>query len=242
MPRPEQWRASAHAQQALEHSDPGVEGNARITGALGAVIFSLLFIEGITVLRVNDLLTLHVVVGMLLVAFVTVKIGSTGYRFVRYYTGEASYTAKGPPHVLLRVLGPVVVITTVALLGTGIAAALGGRQTEWLLPAHKASFILWFGAMTVHVLGHALQTPALAVADLRRHGRVRVPGAARRLWLLTGTTLFAVLLAVMGIGLAHRWQTERPRKPERSAAVRAVSSLSPPGAPALRPPDSRRWR
>jgi len=85
---------------------PGVIGNARITGTFGAVIFVLLFLEGLTVLRVGSLISMHVFVGMLLVPFVVVKIASTGYRFVRYYGGRAAYTDKGPPPLLLRCSDP----------------------------------------------------------------------------------------------------------------------------------------
>src|ERR1700675_3617559 len=97
----------------------GVVGNARITATFGAVIFVLLFIEGITVLRVRALISAHVFVGMLLVPFVVIKLASTGYRFVRYYRGDAAYVEKGPPPFVLRVVGPVVVGTTVVLLATG---------------------------------------------------------------------------------------------------------------------------
>jgi len=203
---------------AVDQPGRGVEGNARITGAVGAAIFGLLFVEGITILRIGDLLTMHVFVGMLLVAFAAVKIGSTGYRFVRYYAGDAAYTAKGPPHVVLRLLGPVVVITTVAVLGTGIAAVLAGRHTEWLVQAHKASFIVWFGAMTVHVLGHIVETPALAVADLRRQPGARRSGAAARLALFAATVACAVLLGVVGVGWAHHWQAAQPRKAKQAVA------------------------
>ena len=157
---------------------PGVVGNARITGTFGAVIFVLLFLEGLTVLRVGALISMHVFVGMLLVPFVVVKMASTGYRFVYYYRGRADYTRKGPPPLVLRLLGPVVVVTTVTLLASGIGVLLTHR-VRWLLFAHKASFVLWFGAMTVHVLGHVFETPALAVADLGRAARGRVPGAGR---------------------------------------------------------------
>ena len=84
---------------------------------------------------VRDLISMHVFVGMLLVPFVTVKIASTGYRFVRYYRGDVAYTRKGPPPLPLRLLGPVVVVTTIALLGTGVAALLVRGQGSWLLPA-----------------------------------------------------------------------------------------------------------
>ena len=185
---------------------PGVIGNARITGTFGAVIFVLLFLEGITVLRVGSLISMHVFVGMLLVPFVAVKLASTGYRFVRYYGGRADYTRKGPPPLLLRLLGPVVVATTVALLATGIGALLTHR-VRWLILAHKASFVLWFGAMTIHVLGHALETPALAVADLGRAARRRVPGAASRFALLAVTSAIALALGVISVGWVHHWRS-----------------------------------
>ena len=186
----------------------GVVGNARITGTFGAVIFVLLFLEGLTVLRVGALISMHVFVGMLLVPFVIVKIASTGYRFVHYYRGRADYTRKGPPHVVLRLLGPVVVVTTVSLLASGIGL-LFTHRVRWLLFAHKASFVLWFGAMTIHVLGHALETPALAVADLGRAARGRVPGAAARLVLLVATCAVALALGGISIGWVHHWQSLR---------------------------------
>jgi hypothetical protein len=213
---------SSDGQHGVDHPRSGVEGNARITGAMGAAIFVLLFVEGITVLRVGALLTLHVVVGMLLVAFVAVKLGSTGYRFVRYYRGDSQYVEKGPPPLLLRALGPLVVVTTVGLLATGIGAVLAGHHAEWLGRAHKACFVLWFGAMTVHVLGHAFETPALAIADLRRGARARVPGAASRLLLFAATVVIAIGLGIIGIGWAHHWQTMRLHKESGIRTLRSV--------------------
>jgi len=186
--------------------ESGVAGNARITATFGAVIFVLLFIEGITVLRVRALISTHVFVGMLLVPFVVLKLASTGYRFVRYYGGDPAYVEKGPPPLVLRVLGPVVVATTVLLLATGIATVLADRRTGWLLRAHKVSFVLWFAAMTIHVLGHAIETPALATADLRGTTRRRAPGAPVRIALLVGTLVVALGLGVVSLGWAHHWQ------------------------------------
>jgi hypothetical protein len=187
----------------------GVSGNARITGTFGAVIFVLLFLEGLTVLRVGELISMHVFVGMLLVPFVLVKIASTGYRFVHYYGGDVAYTRKGPPPLLLRLLGPVVVVTTIALLATGIGALLTDGRGSWLLFAHKASFVLWFGAMTLHVLGHALETPGLAVADLRSSVRKDAPGATTRIALLAVTLLVGVVLGLVSLGWVHHWQAVR---------------------------------
>jgi len=188
----------------------GVEGNARITGSLGAAIFVLLLVEGITILRVGQLISLHVFIGMMLVAFAAVKIGSTGYRFLHYYRGDGSYVRKGAPPLVLRALGPLVVLLTIAVLGTGIGALLTHRHGDWLL-LHKASFILWFGAMTIHVLGHALETPALAVADMRRGVRDEAPGVAARLGLFAVTLLLAIVLGLLSLGWVHHWQALRFR-------------------------------
>ena len=43
------------------------DGNARITGSVGAAIFVLLFVEGLTVLRVKELISWHVFFGVLLI-------------------------------------------------------------------------------------------------------------------------------------------------------------------------------
>lgn len=205
---------SSRARQAdskvASGSPSEVAGNARITGTFGAVIFVLLFLEGITLLRVRELISMHAFVGMLLVPLVAVKIASTGYRFVRYYRGDVAYARKGPPPLLLRALGPVVVFTTVSLLATGVGAILTNGRSSWLL-AHKASFVLWFGAMTIHVLGHALETPALAIADLRSSVRREAPGATTRIALVVVTLLVGVALGVVSIGWAHHWQALHAR-------------------------------
>ncbi len=184
-----------------------VEGNARITGALGAAIFVLLFVEGLTILRVERYMGLHVFLGTLIIVFVVLKIASTTYRFVRYYVGQRDYVRKGPPPPLLRVLGPIVTVTTAAVLATGFGALLAGNS-HWLVPAHKASFIVWFVAMTLHVLGHALETPALAFADWRRSGR-ETRGTRARLSLLAAAVVVGVPVAMLSLRWAHHWQHVR---------------------------------
>ena len=198
-----------------------VAGNARITGALGAAIFVLLFVEGLTILRVERLMWVHAFVGMMLVALVVAKIVSTSYRFVRYYTGQRDYVEKGPPPALLRLLGPVVTVTTIAVFATGIGA-LVARHTRWLPFAHKASFVVWFACMTVHVLGHALETPALAFADWNRARRKAARGAPARIALLSAALAAGVILAFLSLHWAHQWTNER-RPPAILRPTRAVA-------------------
>src|SRR5271166_6534802 len=105
----------------------GVAGNSRLTATTGAVLFVIVAVEGATLLQIHQLITVHVFVGMLLVPLVLLKVASTGYRFTRYYTGAPAYTRKGPPHPILRGDAPLVVLATLALLGTGIALIALGR-------------------------------------------------------------------------------------------------------------------
>jgi hypothetical protein len=181
-----------------------------------------LFLEGLTILQVDRLMWLHASVGMVLVAFVLAKIASTGYRFARYYLGQRDYVAKGSPPVFLRVLGPVVTVTTVAVLATGVGA-LVAQHTHWLQLAHKASFVVWFAAMTLHVLGHALETPALAFADWHRARRAEAPAATARFALLMLAVVSGLVLAGLGVHWAHQWQQERGA-PARQRLAPAVAS------------------
>jgi hypothetical protein len=157
-----------------------------------------LAVEGVTVLRVRALLSLHVFIGALLVPPVILKVGSTGYRFVRYYAGSPAYRRKGPPPAALRVLGPLVVLLTLGLLASGIALLFAGAGLRGqLLVVHRASFVLWFVVMAVHVLGHALETARLAPRDFYLRTRSQVAGASARNWAVAIAVAVGVVLAVV---------------------------------------------
>lgn len=170
----------------------GVEANERLTSANAVLLLLLLAVEGATVLSVRSLLSAHVFVGGVLVPLVVVKMGTTFYRFARYYRGDPEYVRKGPPAWVLRVLGPAVVGLTLVLFGSGVALLFPvGRWHRLLLVAHKAGFILWFAAMSVHVLGHLAGTVRYGLPDWTRLG---VPGAfARRAVLVVSLVVGAVL-------------------------------------------------
>ncbi len=87
--------------------DAGVEGNARLTSVVGMSLLAMLAVEGYTVLDVRGMITLHIFLGIMLVGPILLKTATTMYRFVRYYQGKPAYVRKGPPHIVLRVLGPV---------------------------------------------------------------------------------------------------------------------------------------
>jgi hypothetical protein len=67
---------------------------------------------------------------------------------------------------LLRLLGPVVIATSVGVIGSGVALAIVGPGPSIWLFAHKAFFVLWLGAMTIHVVAYAPKLPRLLLSRL----------------------------------------------------------------------------
>jgi len=200
---------TAEAPSRIRRRVDGVEANARLTASTAALLFVLLAAEGLTIPFIRRLLTPHVVIGMVLLPLVLVKIGSTGYRFFRYYAGNPAYVKKGPPPALLRLLGPFVVVLTLALFGSGIALLFSSGQWRADLQfLHKASFVLWFGAMTIHVLFHLRDTASFASKDWYGRARGEIAGAGARQWLLVASLAIGALLGMLfaakvGTFLAH---------------------------------------
>jgi hypothetical protein len=200
----------------------GAEGNERLTAMTGAVLLVLLAAEGFTILSLRQLLTPHFFIGMLLLGPVALKAGSTIYRFIRYYTGSTPYRRKGPPAPLLRLLGLVIIASTTGVFGTGIALAVtgpAGRQ-PWLF-LHKASFVIWFCAMTIHVLAYLPRLPRLLASEARGtaagetegrpgpghggHGPAALGGRGLRLALLAASLVAGLVIAVLTVHLAAPW-------------------------------------
>jgi hypothetical protein len=189
-------------------ADEGAEANARLTGMTGVVLLVLLAVEGFTIVRIGRLLTLHVVIGMVVVPPALLKIGSTTWRFARYYLGSPEYRRKGPPPAILRLLGPFLVVLTLAVLGSGIALLLAplSARSELLL-IHRVTFIAWIALFAVHVLGHVVDTARLAPKDFYWRTRRQVRGASKRQWALVGALCLGLLLAVVVAPRVGPWRS-----------------------------------
>ena len=189
--------ASAHALTA-----GGTDGNELLTAVTGAVLLVLLAVLGVTIMRIGQLLWLHLFVGMLLIGPLALKLASTGYRFVRYYSGDAVYRRKGPPALLPRVMGPVVVLSTLIVFASGVALLFAGPSSrDSLLPIHKITFFVWLAFVGLHVLLHlpsilpALRTDYSHSASLGgdvtgRSGRMLALGCA----LVAGAVLAVLVI------------------------------------------------
>lgn len=174
-----------------------VEGNRRLTGVTAMILLVLLGAEGLTVLGLRRHLPLHLFLGALLVPPVLLKIGSVGQRFVRYYAGDPAFRAAGRPDLLMRLNAPVVVVSTLAVLATGLELWLFGLRfgAVWIT-AHLVSFLVWLAASAVHVLGHLERAQRLAASELRSDD---VPGGVTRRSLLGAALLLGLVLALVTV-------------------------------------------
>jgi hypothetical protein len=133
----------------------GPEGNERLTVVTGALLIVLLAAVGVTIVFIGQLLWLHLFLGLAVIGPVALKVISTGYRFMRYYTADPPYRHRGPPPPALRVLGPVLVGLTAVVLITGVILLLIGPSSRGtMLLVHKVSFICWVVVTAVHIIGH----------------------------------------------------------------------------------------
>jgi hypothetical protein len=71
-----------------------------------------------------------------------------------------------------------------------------------VLGLHKASFIVWFGATTIHVLAYALRAARRVLADLEDGG---ARGRALRLAAAAVSVCGGAAIAVATYPLAHPW-------------------------------------
>jgi len=197
------------------HAPPGpdgAEGNERLTAMTGAVLLIGLAIECYTILRIGRLLTLHVFLGMLLLGPVVLKAGSVLYRFVRYYTGSEPYRRKGPPALLLRVIGPIIMLLTACVFGSGIMLAVTGPSYGppggWLV-VHRISFIAWAFFIVIHVLAYVPRVPRLLAAEARGGGPLLglLGGRSTRLALLVASLLAGLVIALLTVHLAGKWES-----------------------------------
>jgi hypothetical protein len=186
----------------------GTTGNERLTAVNGAVLLALLAVLGVTIIQIRPLLWLHLFLGMLLIGPVALKLGSTGYRFVRYYTGSPTYRHAGPPAALLRAMGPIVVISTVIVFASGVALLFAGPSSRnTLLPIHKVTFFVWLAFMALHVVVHLPKILPALHADYgnRPELGVQVTGRSGRVLVLAGALTAGVVLAVLVIPEFGAW-------------------------------------
>ena len=167
----------------------GAEGNEQLTAMVAMVamvllvLLAVLAVLGVTILRIGQLIWLHLFLGMALLGPVAAKLGSTGYRFLRYYTGSRPYRLKGPPPPVMRLIGPGVVISTVVVFLSGFLLLVDGPSSRGqFLLLHKASFFVWLALppCTCSATSRVSAGPSGPPAPPRREARPDPPDAGSR--------------------------------------------------------------
>ena len=177
----------------------GTDGNEALTGATALALTVLLIAEGVTIIRMRGLVGAHMFIGLALLPPVALKLASTGYRFVRYYTHARAYRAKGAPPWPLRATAPVLVLSTIGVFATGVILLADGHKAGLLLEIHKVSFIVWGVMFALHFLWH-LRAMLESVTHVRS-----VAGAGWRAGLLVAAGGGSVALCLALASSVNAW-------------------------------------
>jgi hypothetical protein len=194
------------ADEAVTDTTNGADpaGNERLTAITGIVLLVLFAAEVVTTLLMGSLFGLHFFLGMLLIGPVALKIGSTVWRFCRYYLGSKPYVRRGPPPMPQRVMGPILVLTSAGVLGSGVMLAVTGPDLGWQ-QLHQRLFYLWLIVVIVHVIHYLPKLPAL-LASHPAERALRAAASSRARWLLlAGSLIGGLILAVLTYHLRARW-------------------------------------
>jgi hypothetical protein len=144
-------------------------------------------------------------IGLVLIGPVLLKLGSTGYRMVSYYTGQRAYRAKGPPLLPLRLMAPVLVASTIAVLASGVLLLAAGHKSGLALTIHKLSAIVFGVVLAVHFLAYAPRVVRSLRSDWGAARRQAVPGAGARAMLVAAATGGGAALAIALLPTIHAY-------------------------------------
>jgi hypothetical protein len=194
-----------HARHAAPAHQPDPRGNERLTAMTGVVLLALFIAECLTLLSLGHYLTLHVFLGMLLIGPVSLKIGSTLWRFTRYYTRSAPYVRRGPPAPLQRVTGPFVMLSTVAVLATGVMLGVEGPGNGNWDQLHHECFFIWLLFILIHLASYVPRLPRILSGQPADRARYVLASRTTRWLLLGGSLAGGLVLALLTYHLAAKF-------------------------------------
>ena len=101
-------------------------------------------------------------------------------------------------------VAPALVASTIGLFGSGVALMLLKHPNSLVFAIHKGSFIIWLGAIGIHVLAYLHHLPRLAVADWVR-GKQEAVGRRLRRRAVAASLLAGGGVAMMALALVAAW-------------------------------------
>jgi hypothetical protein len=183
------------------------DGNERLTAIAGLALLVLSGVEYLTLLLgLQHFLSWHVFVGFVLLPPIALKLASTGWRFMRYYTRNADYRGKGAPQILMRLLAPLLVAFTILLFGSGVAMGLvHGHALALARRLHGPAAFGWTVLVGAHVLAYLRRALWSAREDVVPRTRRAVVGAAGRVLALGTAVAAGVVLGMATLPAQHHW-------------------------------------
>jgi hypothetical protein len=202
------------------------DGNERLTASAGLVLIVLTVVELATLLLgLHRFLSLHVFIGLALLPPVLLKLGSTGWRFTRYYTRAAAYRAKGAPQLVMRLMAPLLVAATIILFGSGVALGfLHGHSLQLARDLHGPASVAWMILVGVHVLVYLKRALLSTKEDVEPTSRSAVRGASARNLILAGAVIAGLVVGVGTLTMQHRWLHLPPKHDHRNGTGRICSA------------------
>lgn len=215
---------------------PNPDGNERLTAAVGLLLVVPVLVELVTILLgVHSFMSLHVFVGVALIPAVLLKMGSTGWRFGRYYTRSREYVAFGPPQLAMRLLAPLLVAATVVLFGSGVAmGVLHGHALQVARRLHGPASVTWLVLVGIHVLVYLRRAWISSRDDVRPETRRDVRGASWRTWALASALILGIVAGAATVPVQHHWVNLRRHHDHDRNAGRHMKTSG-------RLPSTRRW-
>jgi hypothetical protein len=207
----------AHRQDAALPRTGGPAGNARLTAWAGIALLVLFLVECFTLLGLHQMISVHIIVGTVLVPLALLKTATTGWRIARYYVGNRAYREAGPPPLLLRLLGPLVVLTALAVLGSGLALIPLGESAHNVLftglgqrvdaiTVHQVCFLAWLVGVGLHTVARLVPAAKLAMG---RTVPSRVAGGMARAGILALTIAVGAVASDVVLDASSSWTQDR---------------------------------
>jgi hypothetical protein len=104
------------------------------------------------------------------------------------------------------VLGPLLVATTLVVVGSGIGLMVTGpRNAGALLPLHGFSVLVFLPLMAIHLVAHILATPRLVADEWSTVSAALAPGRGIRMGVNLGALVLGVLGAILLLPTTTPW-------------------------------------
>ncbi len=171
-----------------------IHKNQRLTGIAGAILFVLIIVELVITANLDNLLSFHIFVGILLSGPLVVKMLSTGYRFARYYTRSPEYVRGGPPKPLLRILAPFLVLTTILVFVSGFLL-IKYYSNSLIIKLHAVSVAIWLPLLAIHLYAYLKKVPGLVARDLTNRPQYKLKGRKARIRFSVASLIIGAIAA-----------------------------------------------